>query len=335
MSGGASLDRILGALQERAKELRCLCRVEEILDGGGREEDVLRAVLAALPDGWQFDEVCVPWLRIGRQVFAPRGFAPTEWVLTEPVRVRFDAVGELRVYYTEDRPLSATGPFLEEERQLLRSVAERIGDYLAEGAPADAAEGDRRPRWRTVIDFLDRTDPHLSGWLARKMLNHLQWKGILDANDIDYPADEAELEGESNRPLPRLPEPGVPVAAVFDLAQAYCSEEETLYFLQSWVAQDRASFLTHVLERQSSSVREIARALERFHGLTVAESDLPRSLQTMLRVALLRRFFSNEIEFINAGKDLTTLHDFHVLSQRLLMCVDSHGGLGGKSAGLF
>ncbi len=335
MDTGASLEGIFGALQERAKELRCLYQVEEILERGGQDDDVMRDILAVLPAGWQFPEICVPWLRLGRQIVAPPGFEPTEWVLAETIRVRFDAVGELRIYYTEERPPSASGPFLEEERQLLRAVAERIGEHLATATPSGVIEPGGRARWRTVIDFLERTDPRLSAWLARKMLNHLRWRGILDDNDIDYPEDESELQGESNRPLPPLPDPGVPVAAVFDLAQAYCTEEDILDSLKSWVSQDRISFLTHVVERQSSSLGEIIQALDRFSGLGVPESDLPRSLQTMLRVALLRRFFSNEIEFINTTRDLATLGDFHTLSQRLLMCVDSHGALGGKSAGLF
>ncbi|HKJ93687.1 MAG TPA: PEP/pyruvate-binding domain-containing protein, partial [Longimicrobiales bacterium] len=333
MNGG-SLDGILGALQERAKELQCLYRVDEVLERGGREPDVLRGILAALPAGWQYPEICVPWLKVGQQIYAPKNFSPTDWVLAEPVRGRTEPVGELRVYYTEERPGAGIGPFLREERQLLRTIADRIANYLSSAAPPQTTPG-RPAKWRVILEFLERTDPRLSEWLARKMLNHLRWRGILNENDIDSPADEAELRGESNQPLSLLPDPGVPAAAVFDLAQAYCGEDEILRSLQSWVAQDKASFLTHVLERQSSSVAEITEALDRFHGLAVAEDDLPRSLQTMLRVALLRRFFSNEIDFINNAKDVTTVHDFHTLSRRLLTCGDSHGALGGKSAGLF
>ncbi len=335
MNAGGSLQGILNALQERAKELQCLYRVDEILEQGGREPDVLRAILGALPAGWQYPEICVPWLRIGQKVYTANGVSPTEWVLTEPVRVRSNVVGEISIYYTEERPESGIGPFLKEEKQLLRTIADRIGAYLLNATPPATARPGGSARWRVVLEFLERTDPRLSEWLARKMLNHLRWKGILNENDIDCLTDESELSGESNRPLSLLPEPGVPSGAVFDLAQAYFNEEEILDSLQSWVAQDKASFLTHVLERQSSSLGEINEALYRFHGLGVAETDLPRSLQTMLRVALLRRFFSNEIDFINNAKNVVTVSDFYTLSRRLLTCADSHGGLGGKSAGLF
>lgn len=335
MNPGGSLEGIFGALQERAKELHCLYRVDEILEQGGPEPDVLRAVLAALPAGWQYPETCIPWLKIGQQVYAPKGFSPTEQVLAEPVRVRGRVVGELRIYYGEERPASDIGPFLKQERQLLRTIADRIGLFLTSAAPPETAGHDRSPKWRVVLEFLEHTDPRLSEWLARKMLNHLRWKGILDESDIGYAPDETELRGESNQPLSLLPDPGVPASAVFDLAQAHCSEEEILRSIQSWVAQDKASFLTHVLERQSSSLGEITEALDRFHGIGVEEGDLPRSLQTMLRVALLRRFFSDEIEFINTAREVATVHDFHALSRRLVTSMDSHGGLGGKSAGLF
>ena len=46
-------------IQKRAKELNCLYRVDELL---GRHErpldETLRSIAEALPDGWQFPEIC-------------------------------------------------------------------------------------------------------------------------------------------------------------------------------------------------------------------------------------------------------------------------------------
>lgn len=58
MSTG-SMDSILRALNERAKELNTLYRVEEILRSPERPlHDLLQSVVQALPAGWQFPAHC-------------------------------------------------------------------------------------------------------------------------------------------------------------------------------------------------------------------------------------------------------------------------------------
>ncbi len=102
-----------------------------------------------------------------------------------------------------------------------------------------------------------------------------------------------------------------------------------------WISQDKASFLIHLLEDQGSSLGEVTEALERFQALGVDEAELPRSVQTMLRVALLRRFFTDQIGFINTARSVVQVSDFHRLARHLLAPHGSHGRLGGKSAGVF
>jgi hypothetical protein len=59
--GGADkpMDEILLALQERAKELHCLYRVDEILSRQDVDrDDALREMIRVLPAGWQFPTAC-------------------------------------------------------------------------------------------------------------------------------------------------------------------------------------------------------------------------------------------------------------------------------------
>jgi len=59
VSPNREIDELLGPLQERAKELRCLYRVTEAL---GRIDapldEVFANVLSAIPEGWQYPRVC-------------------------------------------------------------------------------------------------------------------------------------------------------------------------------------------------------------------------------------------------------------------------------------
>jgi hypothetical protein len=190
--------------------------------------------------------------------------------------------------------------------------------------------------WHLVLDFLERMDPRLLQWITRKMLYHVRWKGA----DVREIAPETVLEPaavlEDNRPLPAVrPARAVHPRDVFAFAARYCSDEELLSLIQQWISQDRVSFLIRTLEQQGTSLGQTADALARFASLGVSQTQLPHSVQTMLRVALIRRFFTDDITFINIAKDLVRVDDFRRLSERLVHPPNSHGKLGGKSAGLF
>jgi len=91
----------------------------------------------------------------------------------------------------------------------------------------------------------------------------------------------------------------------------------------------------NTLEWQESSLGNISDALGRFQALEMREEELPPSVQNVLRAALLRRFFTDQIDFINIAKGYVTLEDFQDLTGHLLHPPNSHGKLGGKAAGMF
>jgi pyruvate, water dikinase len=200
--------------------------------------------------------------------------------------------------------------------------------------PGDAPVVD----WRVLVSDLGRSDPRLLEWVTRKVLNHVRWKGVAEAEAMVQsldPDDESHANGESNRPLARVGSTALSAEAVFELAVQHLGEAEVLALMAMWRAQDRVRFLIRLLEDQGSPLGEIAEALERFHHLAIEEAELPHSVQIMLRVALLRRFFTDQIDYINSARSVTTIRDFHELSRSLVAPPRSHGRLGGKSAGLF
>ena len=334
-------DDVLGALRERAKELSCLYRVDAILSSDAPSGEVFRRVVETLPKGWQYPEITQPYLEIHDQVYKPTRFRETPWVQRARIRAGRTQIGELRIYYTEERPEEDEGPFLNEEYQLLRAMAERIGDYVlrtqgAEPQPAtEAGEG----RWRVILDFLRRTDPRLLQWITRKMLNHLRWRGVEAAEHlVPLSARRPDVDpGDENRPLTRTPTSALRPGTddVFEIAGEHLPDREILSHIQMWISQDKISFLVHALEDPGTSLQETIEALERFQAIGVSEAELPHSTQTMLRVALLRRFFTDQIGFINTAKAVVSVNDFYELSRRVLAPRGSHGRLGGKSAGMF
>ncbi len=345
------MEDIIKGLKERAKELLCLYRVDEVLNSGESSWEVkFQKILEAIPPGFQYPEVCEARLSFSGMVFHTPGFRETPWVLGEDLRIRGEVVGELEVFYSAERPEHDEGPFLREERKLLKTLADQIGFHLTHEELATAWEtwestlnlfdvGDGK-KWKVIIEFLDRADPQLLQRVNRRMLNHLRWKGVEGLDSLVYVPDRDEGEADSeddNRPLnlERLRKTPISTDAVFRLAAEHCSEAEILSCVQTWINQDKLSFLVNTLEWQESSLGDIMEALERFSVLQVEETTLPRSVLNVLRAALLRRFFTDQIDYINIGKEYITLEDFRRLSRRLIHPPNSHGKLGGKSAGMF
>ena len=57
--------------------------------------------------------------------------------------------------------------------------------------------------------------------------------------------------------------------------------------------------------------------------------------QVELRVSLIRRFLTEDIDFLNTAKNYVEVSDFYELSRHIICPPGSHGKLGGKSSGLF
>ena len=345
------LDKILRDLQERAKELLCLYQVGEVLGTGELPwRDRLSRILEVIPAGWQYPAVCEARLELKGLSSTTEGYEETPWFLEEPILVQGEVAGSIRVVYTEERPQADAGPFLEEERRLLRTISQNIGFQFAHEELANAceswksalraSEANEGANWKVIVDFLNRADPQLLQRITRRMLNHLRWKGVEGLESIPgypHPPEPTTASPDENQPMALLPMEIVPVPpdVVFRIAAEHCSEEEILARVHDWINRDKLSFLINTLEWQESSLGDIVDALGRFRALEMAERELPTSLLNVLRAALLRRFFTDQIEYVNTTKPYVTLQDFHELTRHLIHPPHSHGKLGGKSAGLF
>ena len=341
---GAPIERLLHDLQERAKELACLYRVEEILGRAGRGlDEIFAEILAVLPEGWQYPSICFARARVGPKVYEPHDFTATPWVMSAPIRTHGRSLGELEIYYREERPAAGEGPFLAEERKLLGTVADRLAAYVAQhdGPSANAvpAAGDRAG-WRVVLEFLRQTDRILLGRLGRKMVNQLCWSGVPAAEEllrrIAPPAGELDL-GDENRPLPRRP----PMAdaetteEAFRIAAQHLGDDEIQGLIEGWIREEKTTFLKQAVERSDTPLPELVEAIQRFRHSGVEEHELSLATQMGLRASLARRFLTDQVGFVNIAKQVLTIDDFHELAQRLVTPARSHGRIGGKSAGLF
>lgn len=342
---------LLEALRERAKELSCLYRVEDVLRRGEEPLDTLLAGVAdVLPDGWQLPEICQARIIFEGLTVETEGYREPLCAMEEPIHAgEGPPAGSVEVSYRESTPPGRDFPFLPEERTLLRTIAHRVGQAILHRRLAAATNGTANglqpgrddARWRTAIEMLRATDHDLYVQVLRRMLNHLCYVGVVRAGKILSAVSEAGVAADEhsgvNRPQQRVRGYGIEDVAgeVLDLGAEHLSEEVVLEYLRKWIAEGKLSTLVEVVEDRSAGLAETISAIARLQEEGVETVGLSPSVGRAVNVSLIRRFFSGRLEFINLAKNLVSIKDFQMLSASLVHPAKSHGYLGGKSAGLF
>jgi hypothetical protein len=345
VSGEPSVAHLLHALQERAKELNCLYRVEEILARHDAPlEQLFRDVVDAVPAGWQHPAVCRARIALRNTTVQAPDFVETPWAQTAPLRLQGETVGTLSVHYSQAMPDADEGPFLKEERRLIDTIADRIGQFLLHRelttvfGQMQARDGERSAGFRVVLDLLRRTDQVLFRRVSRKMLNHLSFMGVEAAKALfRRSANREGAAGDENQPLPAGPPEDMDARAaeVFQIAADNLTEAEILSLLQVWIKEDRVNFLVVALESASSTLADVVAALERYQHTGLSSRDLSPATRTGLTAALMRRLLTDHPETLNVARRFVEIEDFIDLVRHTVVLPKSHGRLGGKSSGLF
>ncbi|MBD3293649.1 MAG: PAS domain S-box protein, partial [Armatimonadia bacterium] len=119
-------------LRERVKEMRCLYHVASLSEHHERPlEQVLQSVADILPVSWRWPAITTAVVEFDGDIYEAGGAeGPPTASQTAGITVRGEAVGRIEVRYHEERPEADEGPFLNEERDLLDTVATTVGDMI-------------------------------------------------------------------------------------------------------------------------------------------------------------------------------------------------------------
>jgi DNA-binding CsgD family transcriptional regulator len=116
------------ALRERIKELNCLYSIARLAERYcDSMEDFLKCLADILPLSWQYPEMACARIVFKDQTFKSRNYKVTKWRQSSQIMMYNEPVGDVTIFYLEERLPSDEGPFLKEERVLLDEVAQRIG----------------------------------------------------------------------------------------------------------------------------------------------------------------------------------------------------------------
>jgi len=190
---------------------------------------------------------------------------------------------------------------------------------------------------------LEKTDRALFIKISRKMLNYLCWIGIEEArlllNQLSAEGGSRLVEsgGEVNKPSLKavIASSAELSQRIFSVARRNLSNEEILDNIQKWIKENRIGFLVKALENLDTSLGEILDAISRYHHMEEGDVEVTPYTRQNISVLLIHRLFTEQLDFIGIAKDYADLHDFNDILRRTIFPQNSHGRLGGKSAGLF
>lgn len=347
-------EQLINSLRERAKELNCLYGIEEILSRSGSSlPEIFRAIIKTVPSGWQYPDICQARIVFQDTEYKSDSYVHSECSDSAGIRIEDNVEGFIEVSYTREVPASENGCFLQKERKLIATIADRIGQTVFHrrvegmlrelentgGSPAGRAGRE----WMVITELLRRTDEKLYHHIARKMVYHLFWSGIKDAKQIlnrygsDFIIGEAESLTEVNSPSLKQSRDRILETSdqVFLTAAQNLGGSEIMSCIQKWINESKTAFLVKTIDSGNAPLNDIIDALQRYRAMTENNMALAPSTEKWLSISLIRRFFSDSTDFINIAKQHLEVNDFFDLTTRIIHHSGSNGRLGGKSAGLF
>jgi pyruvate, water dikinase len=202
---------------------------------------------------------------------------------------------------------------------------------------------ENKSEWRVIIDLIRYTNPGLYNRLGRKMMNYLYKRNIKEIEELMKKMESSLTDYQfntnfnENQPLPRINQLFLErlVEDIFEISDKYLSDGTITKMMHLWLKYEQSRFLAMAAEKRDVSLSEISEAIHRFLKMPQALKSLSPEESMGIKVALIRRFFSDDLKYINVTKRFTTVADFSGILTRTIGPAKGNGKLGGKAAGLF
>jgi two-component system NtrC family sensor kinase len=124
--------RVQAALQERIKELTCLYSIFQLSERPDRSlEEVLQGIVELLPPAWQYSDVAFARIIFDGRSYSLSGFPEGGDTQVAYIIVNGKRRGTLEVTYAVNKPELDEGPFLNEERKLIETIARELARIIA------------------------------------------------------------------------------------------------------------------------------------------------------------------------------------------------------------
>jgi PAS domain S-box-containing protein len=115
-------------LRKRVKELDCLYGLSQLVERPDIVlDEIFQGLVELIPNGWRYPEITCARVIFEGKHFKTPNFKETKWRQLADIELLGKKAGILEVYYLKKKSELDEGPFLNEERELLNGLAERLG----------------------------------------------------------------------------------------------------------------------------------------------------------------------------------------------------------------
>lgn len=121
---------LLQRLEERVKELTCLDGVINLIRICDTIEEVMRKISSYVIPAWKYPEITAVRVFFDRKEYVSKSFTATQWIQSSDIVINGKQRGVLEVYYLEERPMLDEGPFRDEERRLIDTLAQILSEAV-------------------------------------------------------------------------------------------------------------------------------------------------------------------------------------------------------------
>jgi hypothetical protein len=194
--------------------------------------------------------------------------------------------------------------------------------------------------WRQKFDGFREHRPELAARVCRRLLRELQKKGHVDLDALDELAAALQSGGrwahDPNRPKPQLNNGSR--EELYDLALEYAerhlSPEEITAIILSVEKRLLVQEGARLAEDPDTPLDVLRDKVHEFLNFAPGEAEAPPEDVVGTRAALIRRFLTDQLDFISVAKRYIRVLDFAQVLDNILPTESRYGRLGGKAAGL-
>lgn len=220
-------DLQLNKLTERAKELRCIYSVIEILKDEEAELTVIfKRILEAIPPGWQHPTVCEARIILEGKQYPSLDFKETPWMQRAELIIDNHVSGEIQVAYVQ-KVFETDQPFLPEEQRLLNAIADYLSRFIFQRRLQKTLEAS------TAFDNLNEPNG-ISSLLAYESDEHWKWRCQV-AEKIAYSLDFSKYDIEAVYLIGSTKEAKAGPGSDIDLLIHFHGDNTQLEQLKAWL----------------------------------------------------------------------------------------------------
>ena len=118
-------------LEESNSKLNCLYKISKVRASITFSlDDILQTIVDFIPPAIQCPDIICARIRFDPYEITTKNFKDTKWKLSQEITVNNESIGDLEVFYLEEKPELERSQFFYEARKLVKAIADNVGQIV-------------------------------------------------------------------------------------------------------------------------------------------------------------------------------------------------------------